>query len=328
MGKKHKHLIERIGAIENLRDAYEKTARGKRATFGFLEFKEYAQANLALMSEAILDGAWVQGPYREFTIHEPKARLISALYFKDRLAQHALVNVIGPIFDKTLMPQTFACRVGMGTHAGVRFVQSRLRRIGAKYYLKTDFSKFFYSIDRTILHDMIERRVSCRPTLKLIRAMVPNTGRGLPIGSLTSQLFANLYGNAVDRLIHFDLGHRSWARYMDDIVILGFDLARLKDSFGAIEEHAKNTLRLTISKWNASAVSRGINFLGYRIWPTHKLLRKDSVTRAKRKIKGYLGRGDTEALDRFLASWAGHARWADTHNLATYLENHHGITVN
>ena len=328
MGKKHKRLIDRIGAIENLRNAYEKTARGKRATFGFLEFKEYAQANLARMSEAILDGAWAQGPYREFTIHEPKARLISALDFKDRLAQHALVNIIGPIFDRTLMPQTFACRVGMGTHAGVRFIQSRLRSVRAKYYLKTDFSKFFYSIDRTILHDMIERRVSCRPTLKLIRAMVPNTGKGLPIGSLTSQLFANLYGNASDRLIHFNLRHRSWARYMDDIVILGFDLGRLKASFQTIEEHAKHVLRLNISKWNASAVGKGINFLGYRIWPTHKLLRKDSVTRAKRKIKRFVDSGNTEGLDKFIASWAGHARWADTHNLATYLEKKYGIAVN
>lgn len=328
MGKKHKHLIHRIGAIENLRDAYEKTARGKRATFGFLEFKEYAQANLLRMSEAILDGEWIQGPYREFTIHEPKARLISALDFKDRLAQHALVNVIGPIFDRALMPQTFACRVGMGTHAGVRFVQSRLRRTGAKYYLKTDFSKFFASVDRVVLHDMIERRVSCRPTLKLIRAMVPNTGRGLPIGSLTSQLFANLYGNAVDRLIHFGLGHRSWARYMDDIVVLGFDLDRMKASFQAIRDHAKQALRLDISKWNASAVSKGINFLGYRIWPTHKLLRKDSVIRAKRKIKRYVEGGNTEALNNFIASWSGHARWADAHNLATYLENQHGIAFN
>ena len=327
MGKKYKHLIHRIGAIENLRDAYERTARGKRATYGFLEFKEYAQANLALMSEAILDGAWVQGPYREFTIHEPKARLISALDFKDRLAQHALVNIIGPIFDRTLMPQTFACRVGMGTHAGVRFVQSSLRRTRAKYYLKTDFSKFFFSVDRTILHDMIERRVSCRPTLKLIRAMVPNTGKGLPIGSLTSQIFANLYGNEIDRLIHFDLGHRSWARYMDDIVILGGDLGRLKASFQAIQDHAKDVLRLDISKWNASSVSKGINFLGYRIWPTHKLLRKDSVTRAKRKIKRYVESGNTEALDKFIASWSGHARWADTHNLVTYLENQHGIAI-
>ena len=327
MGKKHKHLIHRIGAIENLRDAYAKTARGKRTTFGFLEFKEYAETNLGRMSEAILDGAWEQGPYREFTVHEPKSRLISALDFKDRLAQHALVNVIGPIFDRALLPQTFACRLGMGTHSGVRFIQSRMRRIHAKYYLKTDFSKFFHSIDRTMLHDMIERRVSCRPTLKLIRAMAPNTGNGLPIGSLTSQLFANLYGNEIDRLIHFDLGHRSWARYMDDIVILGFDLGRMRESFAAIEQHAKTALKLTISKWNASAVTRGVNFLGYRIWPTHKLLRKSSVIRAKRKIKRYVESGNTDALDKFLASWSGHARWADTHNLATYMEKRYGIAV-
>lgn len=328
MGKKHKHLIERIADIENLRAAYEKTARGKRRTFGYLEFKEYAQANLVLMSEAILAGAWVQGPYREFTIYEPKARLISALDFKDRLAQHALVNVIGPIFEKTMLPQTFACRRGMGTHAGVKFIQASLRRTQARYYLKTDYSKFFQSIDRAVLYEMIERKVSCKATLKFIRAMVPDSGRGIPIGSLTSQLFANVYGNTVDRLIHFGLGHRHWARYMDDIVILDSDLGRLKDTFRAIEQHGKDVLKLNISKWTASPVSRGINFLGYRIWPTHKLLRKDSVTRAKRKIKRFIEHKETEALDKFLAAWTGHARWADTHNLITYLENQHALAIN
>lgn len=327
MGKKHKHLIERIADMDNLRDAYEKTARGKRLSYNFLEFKEYAPANLTLMREAILDGAWSQGPYREFTVREPKTRLISALDFKDRLAQHALCNVIGPIFDKSLLPQTFACRDGRGTHAGVRFIQARLRSTEAKYYLKTDFSRFFHSIDRAILHDMIEKKIGCRPTLRLIRSMVPNTGKGLPIGSLTSQLFANVYGNQIDRLIHFDLGHRSWARYMDDIVILGFDLEHLKRSFSVIEQHSRQELKLTISKWNACAVQRGINFLGYRIWPTHKLLRKSSVVRAKRKIKGFIHRKDNIGLTKFIASWSGHARWADTHNLFTHLENHHGIAI-
>lgn len=105
MPKRHNNLIERIADMDNLRDAYVKTARGKRQTWGFLEFKEYADINLRQMREAILDGAWTQGAYRQFTVYEPKPRLISALDFKDRLAQHALVNVIGPIFDRSLLPQ-------------------------------------------------------------------------------------------------------------------------------------------------------------------------------------------------------------------------------
>ena len=108
MGKKYKRLIEQVCDIDNLRTAYINTSRAKKMTWGYLEFKEYAESNLRLIREEMLDGSWVQGEYRQFTVYEPKARLISALEFKDRVAQHALVNVIGPVFEATLLPGTFA----------------------------------------------------------------------------------------------------------------------------------------------------------------------------------------------------------------------------
>lgn len=326
MVKKHRHLIEQIADIDNLRDAYRKTSSGKKMTFGYLEFKEYAEANLLVVQEELRDGGYKIGPYRQFTVYEPKPRLISALEFKDRLVQHALCNVIAPIFERLLMPQTFACRVGMGTHAGVRFVQSRLRHGEFKYFLKTDYSKFFPSIDREVLTGMIERRIGCEKTLTILREIIPPTGKGLPIGSLTSQLFANVYGNAADRFIHFDLGQREWARYMDDIVVLGNDKDQLMDSFLRLNDFSMDKLDLRIGKWQVSPVSRGINFLGYRLWPTHKLLRKDSVTRAKRKISRYVDSGDDESLRKFTASWPGHAKWADSNNLFKWMESKHGIS--
>lgn len=327
MPKKHRNLIDRIASPENLRDAYAKTAKGKRLTYGYLEFKEYAALNLARIREELLDGAYRVGPYREFTIFEPKPRLISALGFTDRLVQHALCNVVAPIMEATLLPHTFACRAGLGTHAGVRHVQSLLRKTGATHFLKTDFSKFFPSIPRDVAHALYARKIGCRRTLEIIEAIIPQQGRGIPIGSLTSQLTANLVGGTVDRLIHFELQHRHWARYMDDIVILGDDLPRLRDSFARIEAFSAEQLGLRISHWAAQPVSRGINFLGYRIWPTHKLLRRDSVTRAKRKIKRYIEHGADEALQKFIASWRGHAKWADSHNLMTWLERKHNFEI-
>lgn len=325
MPKRHSNLIERIADMDNLRRAYEKTANGKRRTWGYLEFKEYAELNLRLIHEAILDGAWVQGEYREFTIYEPKPRLISALDFKDRLAQHALVNVIGPIFEVGFLPYTFACRKGLGTHAGVRHVQSQLRKTGATHFLKTDYSRFFPSVDRSILHTLIERKIKCKATLKLIKTMVPDNGYGLPIGSLTSQLFANVYGSIIDRFVHFELGARHWARYMDDIVILSSNPYELRRWFDDIEQASICRMNLKISKWQVSPVSRGINFLGYRIWPKHKLLRKLSVTRAKRKISYYIKHRDADALDRFTGAWRGHAAHADTCNLFNHLEKTYAI---
>ena len=327
MSAKYRNLIEQITTIENLRDAYRKTGRGKKMTWGYLEFKEYAEANLLLIQDELRAGAYSIGPYRQFTIFEPKPRLISALDFKDRLVQHALCNVISPIFERGLLPYTFACRVGLGTHAGVRHVQARLRSTGHKYFLKTDFSKFFPSVNRARLHEMIYKKIRCEKTLKILREIIPTEGVGIPIGSLTSQLFANVYGNAADRFIHFDLGHKHWARYMDDIVILDSDPHRLRDSFEQISEFGWRDLGMRISKWQASPVSRGVNFLGYRIWPSHKLLRKDSVTRAKRKVQKFMRHNDRDALQKFVASWSGHAKWADTQNLFKWMENKHGIIV-
>jgi RNA-directed DNA polymerase len=326
--KRHKHLIEQIADIENLRDAYRKTAKAKRMTYGYLEFKEYANVNLTRLREEFLDGGYTIGRYREFTIYEPKPRLISALNFKDRLTQHAVCNIIGPIFERTLLHNTFACRPLLGTHAGVRYIQSELRKPGATYYLKTDYSKFFPSVDRQILHGLIDRKIGCQKTLAILREIIPVTGSGIPIGSLTSQLFANVYGGLIDRYIHTQLGHRRWARYMDDIVILGDDPMRLKDDFYRIKAFSQNQMKMRISKWSSASVNRGINFLGYRIWPTHKLLRQDSVIRAKRKVAKYIYHKDHVALTKFLASWAGHAAWADTHNLFTWMEKRHDITCN
>lgn len=327
MPKRHGNLIERIASLENLRDAYVKTARGHRNTWGYLEFKEYAGANLLAMREQLLDHAWVQNEYRQFTVLEPKPRLISALDFKDRLVQHALVNVIGPIFGAGLLPYTFACRRGLGSHAGVRHIQAAMRSTGATHFMKTDYSKFFPSIDRPRLHWMIERKIKCRGALSLVRSMIPQTGLGLPIGSLTSQLFANVYAGHVDRFIHFELGARHWARYMDDIVVLSSNPYELRAWFADIEEFSQRRLGLSISKWQVSPISRGINFLGFRIWPRHKLLRKSSVISAKRKIARYTRHGDALALSAFIAAWRGHAAHADTCNLFSHLEQRYGISI-
>lgn len=328
MGKKYKRLIEQIADLGNLRSAYEKTAKSKRMTYGFLEFKEYAEINLLKMRKEFLDGTWKQGKYDYFTVYEPKPRLISALNFKDRVAQHALCNVIGPIFEKTLLPNTFACRCGMGTHAGVKNVQSALRKTGATYYLKTDYRKFFPSVNREILYKQIEKKISCKKTLGLIEEMMPRHELGIPIGSLTSQLFANVYGGIIDRFIHFELGAKYWTRYMDDIVILSSNPYELRGWFHEIERASHERLNLKISKWQIAPVTKGINFLGYRIWPKYKLLRKQSVIGAKRKIERFIERDNKEALNKFIASWKGHAQYADTQHLFNYLERHHGTKFN
>lgn len=325
MGKRHRNLMQQIVAWENMLDAYRKTADGKRGTWGYLEFKEYDLANLRALQAELADGTYTPGPYRHFTVYEPKPRLISALDFRDRLAQHALCNVIAPIFEAGMLPYTFACRPDKGTHAGVRHIQASLRRTSATHFMKSDFSKFFPSIDHEVLYRMLDKKIHCAATRGLLRKILPEEGVGIPIGSLTSQLFANIYGGAVDRLLHHDLKRRHWARYMDDIVVLGDDPEELRQVFYHLRDFADEQLHLRISHWQVAPISQGINFLGYRIWPSHKLLRKASVTRAKRKILNFIKHDEAEALGRFVASWSGHARWADSRNLMTWMEQHHGL---
>ena len=319
MGKRYRNLIGRITSADNMARALQLTMRGKRLSAGFLDFKEYDALNLAQLAADMCEGHYAAGEPHEFFILDPKRRLITAAPFRDRVAQQAVCAVIGPIFDRTMLPSAYACRKGKGTHAGVVAVQSDLRRLsddGPVYFLKTDFSRYFASIERTTLWRLIDAKISCAATLRILEAMVPRTGIGLPIGSLTSQIFANLYtGATLDRHLQQTLRERHWYRYMDDLVVLGRDSTHLRQVKASIETFSRDQLGLRFSKWSIAPAARGINFLGYRIWPTHKLLRPDSVTAARRKIRAYRAAGDHDRLRRFLAAWLGHARWADSRNL-------------
>lgn len=319
MARKHRNLIGPITADANMLAAYRRTARGRRLTPGHLEFKEFSALNLERLARQMRDGTHVQGAAHCFEIFDPKRRRIEALPFRDRVAQHALCAIIEPIFDATLLPRSYACRNGKGTHAGAIAVQAELRRLLGDgrpvYVLKTDFSRYFASIERAALWRMIEAKISCRATLRLIEAMVPRSGIGLPIGSLVSQILANVYAGALDRHLQQQLGERHWHRYMDDLVVFGPSVEHLRKLHAEIERFSRERLGLRFSKWSIQPASRGVNFLGYRIWPRHKLLRKDSVKRARRKIALYRKTGEHDRLQKFLASWTGHAGWADTRNL-------------
>ena len=320
MGRKHKRLFDRIIAKENFEDAFQKTRKGKRKSISYLEFKEYGALNLELLRQEVADQAYFRAEFRTFYIYDPKLRLISGLPFRDRIVQHALNNILEPIYEPTFLPYTFACRPGKGTHAGVRYVQSMLRKGEVTHFLKTDFSKYFPSIPCETLYQIHDKKIHCWRTMELMEIIQARCDIGIPIGSLKSQLNANLFGTLADNFVHHDLKPIAWARYMDDMVLLDSDSGRLREMKSALEEFANDRMQLRFSKWSVAPISRGINFLGYRIWPHYKLMRKQSVTRAKRAIKSLKRRGDVEGLNRFLAAWTGHASWADTQNLMAHLE--------
>lgn len=324
MGKKYKNLFPQIIARDNLYSAYHKAAKSKRYTVSHLLFKEHLAANLGGLAASMRLGTYRQGEPHKFFINEPKRREISAMPFIDRVAQHALCNIIDPIFDRVFLPQSYACRQGRGTHAAARDVQAELRRLHAAgctspWALKTDYSRYFASIKRDVLNAEYRRKISCQPTMRLIEAMVPAAGVGLPIGNLTSQLSANVYGHIIDRWLAHTIGGVRFFRYMDDIVVIGSSRPALDLLRMGMGWFSEARMGLTFSKWSVQPASRGINFVGYRIWHSHKLLRHDSVIRAKRKIRRCIKHGEHDRLANFLAAWKGHAQHADSYNLLTHL---------
>lgn len=319
MGKKHKNLFDQVVDRDNLWRAYRNASLGKRHSLGYLTFRQNEAANIALLGEQLAAGTYRPDEPRRFMVYEPKAREISALPFVDRVAQHALCNVIEPIFDRVFLPQSYACRKGKGTHAAARQVQSLLRKTPDAWILKTDFSKYFASIDRAILHREIRRKIACRDTLALIESFIPPAGIGLPIGNLTSQLAANIYGHILDRWLLHVVGIANFVRYMDDVVVIGHSREAMRLLQALMENSIHQSMRLRFSRWSVQPAAAGVNFCGYRIWPTHKLLRKSSVQRARRKLAGFSASGDFVAKSQFLGAWLGHACHANTHHLLTHL---------
>ena len=323
MGKRYKNLFEKIVDIDNLRLAYKKAVRGgNRYTASHLQFKENFEANLFLLQEQLINEVYKHGEYHTFKVYEPKERIIASLPFKDRVAQHAINNIVEPIFESMFYRTSYACRTNKGTHQGVKAVQSKIRVLaqeGTVFYLKMDFSKYFHSINTDILFKEIEKKISDRRVLKLLRGFAGDDNAGIQIGNLLSQLFANIYGHIFDRFIKTRLKATYYFRYMDDTVILSNNSAELKKFQRVLALFSQIYMKLRFSKWHISSIVRPLNFLGYRISENYKLIRKDSVVRAKRKIKKYTRNNDLPRLELFLASWGGHIKSADSFNLVKFI---------
>lgn len=322
MGKKYRNLFEKIVDIDNLRDAYNKAVKGgNRYSNGHLKFKENLEANLYILQQKMINETYNIGNYYSFLVYEPKVRVINSLPFRDRVVQHAINNVIEPIFEKTFYSTSYACRKNKGTHKGINKVQSTLRKMkkaGEVFFLKMDFSKYFHSIYSNLLKQKIQKKITDRKTLRLIFKFICE--KGVMIGNLLSQLFANIYGHIFDTFIKTKLRIKHYFRYMDDTVILSHKKEELTRLQKVLNRFINLYMKLKFSKWFIQKADvQFINFLGMRIKSTLKLIRKDSVTRARRHIKRFIRLKLFEKLRIFLSSWLGHVARADSFNLLNLL---------
>lgn len=287
--KRQKVELASIAAYPNLILAANKAARGKRTQPAVVQFFFQPDLSLQRLREDILTGRAPEGRYRSFYVFDPKKRLIQAASFKDRVLHHAIINIVGPSFERALIPTTYACRPSKGTHAALKQVQLNSRRF--PWYVQIDIHHYFDHIDHQLLMDMLARRFKGAGFIKLLARIITSyavtQGKGLPIGSLTSQHFANYYLNVIDRLIIEQLPAQAYVRYMDDMVWWCQSKALARQTLLQVKASLMAHCRLTIKPaYRINQSKKGISYCGSRILPGEIRLGKRSKKRyaAQRKV--------------------------------------------
>ncbi len=348
--KTYRSLYPKIWDFENLYLAYRKARKGKRGKPPAAAFEQVQEEELLALQDELRTKTYLPGPYHSFYIHEPKRRLISAAPFRDRVVHHALCRVIEPIWETRFIHDSYANRVGKGTHRAIDRAQYFARRY--RYFLQCDVVQFFPSIDHAILRAELSRLIADGDTLWLIDRILesgigvlaeayqmvyfsgddPSTGsgqglfaalrpRGLPIGNLTSQFWGNVYLNILDQFVKRELKCPAYLRFVDDFLLFSDDKTALWAWKHAIIEKLAQ-LRLTIHEHKAQVfpTTTGIPFLGFRVYPSHRLVKRRKVIHFRRKlnllVKDYLqGRLQFEQLDASVQGWINHVRYGDTWGL-------------
>lgn len=332
-----KNIFPLIYDFENLFNAYKKAIKCKRYRPDVMEYTDRLEENLIELQNELIWKTYSVGRYNIFYVYEPKKRMIMSLQFKDRVAQHAIYSILNPYFEKQFISDSYACRVGKGTHRAIKKLQNWLRKTERKqkrfYYLKLDISKYFYRVDHEILMGILQRKIADKDLLHVLSVIIncedthfglplgADVGNvaydellgevGLPIGNLTSQMFANLYLNELDQHCKHHLHLKYYIRYMDDIIILHHDKKFLEKIKQDIAGFLETKLHLQLNnKTCIRPTSMGIEFVGFRVWSTHIKLRKKTAKKMEKRLK-YMFRAftageiDRETLDRSIASYKG-----------------------
>lgn len=302
-----------------------------------MRFSSNLESNLIDIQNHFIYGTYRAGKYRPFYVFEPKKRLVMALPFRDRVVQWAIYRQLFPLIEKQFIFDSYACRKGKGSHRAANRLQYWLRQTERKperyYYLKLDVSKYFYRVDHEVLIEILNRKIKDKALIDLLTTIIQCEDTkfglplgcdpdaigpdewlddvGMPIGNLTSQMFANLYLNEVDQYAKHVLRLHYYVRYMDDIIILHPDKRFLAQVKQEIEAFMNDKLRLNLNRKTAiRPCSMGIDFVGYRIWATHRKLKKKTAQKIQSRVKflsSALKSGEIsrETFDRSIASYWG-----------------------
>lgn len=334
MPKRINHIFQEQITFTKLLEAHQKTKKGKRFKKQVIEFEIDLETNLLEIGKQLLKGEYEFSEYFEFTIYEPKERKIKTLSYRDRIVQTWYVeNFLKPYFMPQFIQDSYACIEGKGTHKALEKMQNYLRKANRKqeeiWVLKCDIRKFFFNINRNLLFSLIKRKIKDKNFLEFTKKIIfyDKEKIGIPIGNYTSQFFANIYMNELDKYIKEQLKIEYMVRYMDDFVLLLKSKKQAKEMLEKIENFLAEKLELQLnSKTAYFKEKQGINFCGFRIWKTHKLLREQSKKKMKRKMrtfqKLYAKRKiELSYITACINSWKGHAKHANSYHLVDTMLN-------
>ncbi len=305
--------------------AYERASKNKHKCKEVITYELDLASNIIDTLKQLYAGVYKVGNYRQFRIYEPKERIIQSLPFRDRIVQQWYVEeFIKPIFVPKFIKDTYACLENRGVHKAVKKLNKYMyeyNKINRDFYvLKCDVSKFFYSINKQRLYEILNRYVKDKAFMKLTKDLIYHDRNevGIPIGNYTSQYFANIYLNELDHFVKEKLKIKYYVRYMDDFVLLLEDRNQCRVILEEIKEFLDKNLGLKLNKkTNYFRNSQGVNFCGYKIFKTHIMLKKENKKKIKNKIKNWNKLYHKKELDLRettlkLNSWIGHAQNADT----------------
>ncbi len=305
-------IYDKLFTEDRLFDAYYTARTGKRKKRSVLSFEKDLGWNIYNLSRELKTGEYQITPYKMFIIREPKERIIYAPAFRDVIVQHDIYRSIYPIFNQTFIDHSFACRRMYGTHKAAWAAYKKLCCKQEFYYLKMDIRKFFYSIDREILKTLFLRKIKDRKLIDIMcRFSVFSDPVGIPIGNLLSQLYALIYLNPLDHFIKRELKIKNYVRYADDFIVFGMTASECRKALGAITDFLSSELKLSLSKFSIRRHSDGLNFVGYRMWPGYRLIRKRSLGNFNKSIRT----GNVKSM----VSIMGHAK--RTHTLKYMLQS-------
>ncbi|MBK7963826.1 MAG: RNA-dependent DNA polymerase [Bdellovibrionales bacterium] len=289
--KRLANLYPKIVTFENLLLAAKRATRGKKAKNSVISFAFNLENELILLKQQLESHSYRPRPYSQFEVKEPKVRKICSSDFRDRVVHHAICNFLEPIIERRSIFDSYACRNGKGAHLAVSRCQEFSRKF--KYYLKCDIKKFFESIDHQILKNILQRMIKDSDLFWLLDIIIDHKvpgnadGKGLPIGNLTSQHFANLYLGELDHLIKDRIGIKGYIRYMDDFICFADSKKELWNLLSKIDEFVTQALALELKAkvTQIAPVSEGIPFLGFRVFPQIIRIKRENLSRMKNKIR-------------------------------------------